>query len=78
MIKDIPEDLYPLFSIVGEAKALEVLKRYQGRTVYFSKAILKQLEREEMKKDYDSGASMKELVAKYKYTAGYIKYICKS
>ena len=77
MVKDIPENLYELFDILGEEKALEVLKRYQGTTVYFSKAILKQLEREEMRQEYSAGKTIEELSKIYHYSKSYIRFIIK-
>ncbi len=74
---DIPDDLCPLFDILGEEKALEVVMTYQGTTIYFSKSILKQFEREQMKKEYNNGTPFKELAKKYGYSINYLRRICK-
>jgi len=73
---NIPEDLKPLFGIVGQEKALEVIRVYEGTNVYFSKTLLRQHAHEKIKNAYRDGLSYKELAEKYGYSESYVRRIC--
>ena len=73
---EIPEDLQPLFEIVGQEKALEVIRAYEGTNVYFSKTLLRKYTHEKIKNAYRDGLSYKELADKYGYSESYVRRIC--
>ena len=73
---EIPENLKPLFDIVGAEKALEIIKVYEGSSVYFSKSILKEYYKGQMIQEYHSGLSYKALSEKYGYVISYVRQLC--
>jgi len=73
---EIPDNLKPLFEILGQEKALEIVKAYEGSSVYFSKAILRRYNHEQIIKDYCEGVSYKELADIYGYSESYVRRIC--
>lgn len=73
----VSEDLQMLLGITGLEVFLKICKTFEGTSIYFSKSISKELERESILKDYqNSQITYKELARKYNYSETYIREIC--
>ena len=64
----ISSDLQILLDITGIETFLKICKTFEGTSIYFSKNISKELEKESIYKEYkSSNTSYKELARKYGY-----------
>lgn len=72
----LSSDLEDLQRIVGDDLFLKICKHFEGTSIYFSKNITRDIQKQLIIKDYDNGASYKELAKKYNYSEVWIRELC--
>lgn len=77
LMKIIPEELHFIFTLVGVEKALEIVKNYEGSSVYFGKSLQRKIDKAFIVAEYQEGnVNYKELSKKYGYSSSWIRQIC--
>lgn len=71
----IPDDMTLLVEIVGTDKAIEVIKAYEGTSLYFNKNISREIEKAGILQELESGIDYKTVARKHGYTETWIRNI---
>lgn len=73
---NISEDLSDLAGLIGEDLFLKVCSHFAGQSIYFSKSITRDLQKQQIIHDFNAGAGYNELAHRYNYSVSHIRNIC--
>lgn len=73
---NLSSDLNDLQEILGDELFYKVCKHFEGTSIYFSKNITRDIQKQLIVKEFDEGASYKELARKYNYSEVWIRDLC--
>ncbi|MBN2547481.1 MAG: hypothetical protein JXB50_16875 [Spirochaetes bacterium] len=75
-ISNLSTDMADLREITGDEIFLKICRHFEGTTIYFSKGIIRDVQKQFILSDYDAGMSYRELAKKYSYSEMWIREIC--
>ncbi|MBN2546549.1 MAG: helix-turn-helix domain-containing protein [Spirochaetes bacterium] len=75
-INNLSADMSDLKDITGDEIFLKICRHFEGTSIYFSKGITRDIQKQLILADYDKGMSYKDLAKKYNYSEVWIREVC--